>query len=195
MFSPFFLVEKDSEKTRVTVFSMPIVAACFNELIRLSHYYSLCHGIVGYSKGLIKLISEMWEGIVSELDSKLCRFGASLLRLPAYSGEESGAAMATEFLELLLMGTPSAETQNFLLRDLGEKGLKKLIASVDQSYVNISRLVLKYLAGMSQSLCAFLGELHGIVMADPKVIMEAFSLNFNRSHRDFAFNSLSWKQL
>ncbi len=99
---------------------MPIVATCFEELERLSQMYSVLHGIMEYISGLIKHISEAWEGIVTELDAKLTSY-AERLRLASSHDrdgheESRGAAMATEFLELLMFGIPSVELEHFLIQ-------------------------------------------------------------------------------
>ena len=62
-------------------------------------------------------------------------------------------------------GQPTAELEHFLLQELTEKGLKKLQDSTDNSYLNIQRLVLKYLHAVSQSINFILFELEGLVMA------------------------------
>ena len=48
------------------------------------------------------------------------------------------------------------------LQELTEKGLKKLQDSTDNSYLNIQRLVLKYLHAVSQSINFILFELEGM---------------------------------
>jgi anaphase-promoting complex subunit 4 len=67
-----------------------------------------------------------------------------------------------------LLGTPSAELEHFLLQDLTEKGLKKLGHSIDVSYSNVQRLVLKYLHTVSQALNFHLAEMVGLVRASDK---------------------------
>ena len=52
--------------------------------------------------------------------------------------------------DLLICGQPTAELEHFLLQELTEKGLKKLQDSTDNSYLNIQRLVLKYLHAVAQ---------------------------------------------
>ena len=52
-----------------------------------------------------------------------------LTKLKMKMNDEHG--MASDFLELLMFGTPSTELEDFLLRELGEKGLKKLGTSIE----------------------------------------------------------------
>ena len=50
-----------------------------------------------------------------------------------------------EFLQLLMWGRASPDLQAFLINDLSEKGLKKLGHSIENSYTNIQKLVLKHI--------------------------------------------------
>jgi len=76
--------------------------------------------------------------------------------------------VAADFLELLMFGTPSTQLEHFLLQDMTEKGLKKLGHSIELSYSNIQRLVLKYLHAVSQSLNFHLGEMVGLTRASER---------------------------
>ena len=58
-----------------------------------------------------------------------------------------------DFLELLLFGIASDELNSFLLHNLTAKGLKKLAHSIESSYTNIQKLVLKNL----QTVCQVTG--------------------------------------
>ena len=107
----------------------------------------------------LKQISEAWESILLEMDQKLNSYSQ---KMP----DEHG--MAADFMELLLLGTPSSDLEDFLLRELGEKGLKKLGHSVGSSYSNIQRLVLKYLHTVSQALTFHLSESVGQIKASDK---------------------------
>ena len=55
-----------------------------------------------------------------------------------------------DFLELLLFGIASDELNSFLLHNLTSKGLKKLAHSIESSYINIQKLVLKNLQTVCQ---------------------------------------------
>ena len=89
-----------------------------------------------------------------------------LQHLASHMPDQHG--MSADFLELLMLGTPSAELEHFLIQDLGEKGLKKLGHSIDVSYSNMQRLVLKYLHTVSQALNFHLAEMKGQIQASDK---------------------------
>ena len=60
-----------------------------------------------------------------------------------------------DFLELLLFGIASDELNSFLLHNLTAKGLKKLAHSIESSYTNIQKLVLKNLQTVCQVTVSF----------------------------------------
>lgn len=74
--------------------------------------------------------SEAWETILLEMDEKLTR----------YAEMNPSGSMSADFLELLMIGIPTKNLENFLLRDLTEKGLKKFGHSIEMCYSNIQVL-------------------------------------------------------
>lgn len=71
--------------------------------------------------------SEAWETILLEMDEKLTR----------YAEANPPGGIAADFLELLMIGIPTKSVENFLLRELTEKGLKKFGHSIEMCYSNI----------------------------------------------------------
>jgi len=69
------------------------------------------------------------------------------------------------FIEFLV-----CEFQTFLLHDLTEKGLKKLGHSIELSYTNIQKLVLKHLQAVAAAIYFHITGLAG--MAGEKVYQE-----------------------
>jgi len=155
--------EPDSNGEETTVHlsftGFPLIASCFSELCRLSETQSILIGTLDYMSDTLKQISEGWETILLEMDNKLHTYAK---QMPDHHG------MAADFLELLMLGTPSPELENFLLQELGEKGLKKLGHSIEVSYSNMQRLVLKYLHTVSQAVNFHLAEIIGHVRASDK---------------------------
>ena len=158
----------ESDPVKLVIFSMPLVASCFEELSALSAKFGVLEGMMNYMSDTLKQISEAWEEILLEMDIKLASY-ASKLPNNSHSGGSSG--MAADFLELLTFGIPSPELEAFLLQELTEKGLKKLGHSIDVSYSNVQRLVLKYLHSVSQSLNFHLAEMIGQIKASDKYSM------------------------
>uniref|UniRef100_A0A182JMB5 Uncharacterized protein n=1 Tax=Anopheles atroparvus TaxID=41427 RepID=A0A182JMB5_ANOAO len=88
---------------------------------------------MAYMTDTIDCIIEAWETVLLEMDNKLTRF----------SKEQPEGSISADFLELLMFGTTSPALEQFLLRDLTEKGLRKLGTSIELCYVTIQKLVVK----------------------------------------------------
>lgn len=92
------------------------------------HFYCNVNGFqTGYLSSTMQAITEAWESILLEMDSKLASYAATV----------ADGSVAADFLDLLMLGVPSSELELFLQRDLTEKGLKKLSHSIELSYSNI----------------------------------------------------------
>lgn len=130
----------------------PVLAVRSPEL----HALALKHGhivsLLGYLSHTMHSITEAWENILLEMDSKLASYAATVPE----------GSVSADFLDLLMFGIPSDELEMFLLQDLTEKGLKKLGHSIELSYSNIQKLVLKHLHSVGQSLAYHLAELRGM---------------------------------
>lgn len=109
--------------------------------------------LMGYLSRTLMAISEAWETILLEMDEKLAR----------YAETNPPGGVAADFLELLMIGIPTQNLENFLLRDLTEKGLKKLGHSIEMCYSNIQKLVLKNLTSVGMALVYQLAEMRGMV--------------------------------
>jgi len=140
---------------QLVVVKCPLLATCQPELSVLAGKYCLIHGLLQYTGETIKQITEAWETILLEMDTKLA----------SYAENNPPGTVAADFLELLMFGVTSPQLEHFLHKEMTEKGLKKLGHSIELSYSNIQRLVLKYLGAVSQSLNFQLGELVGLAKA------------------------------
>ncbi|XP_063233204.1 anaphase-promoting complex subunit 4 [Bacillus rossius redtenbacheri] len=117
---------------------------------------ALKHGhivdLLGYASQTMHAITEAWENILLEMDSKLA----------SYASKVPGGFVSADFLELLMFGSASSELEHFLLQELTEKGLKKLGHSIELSYSNIQKMVLKHLHAVGQDLSYHLAEMKGM---------------------------------
>ena len=145
-------MKEDKKDLFLVLLDTPVLAVHSPEL----HALSLKHGhivsLLGYLSHTMHSITEAWENILLEMDSKLASYAATV----------PGGSVSADFLDLLMFGIPSDELEMFLLQDLTEKGLKKLGHSIELSYSNIQRLVLKHLHSVGQSLAYHLAELRGM---------------------------------
>ncbi|XP_046682926.1 anaphase-promoting complex subunit 4-like [Homalodisca vitripennis] len=143
------------------------------------HALSLKHGhiisLLDYLSQTMRSIIEAWENIyILEIESKLSKHAASLPE----------GSVSADFLELLLFGMPSESLENFLMKDLNDKGIKKLGHSIELSHSNIQKLILKHLLSVGQSLAYHLAEMKGmakltdrfkVLGLEEETVAEAFS--------------------
>ncbi|XP_043462113.1 anaphase-promoting complex subunit 4 [Leptopilina heterotoma] len=108
--------------------------------------------LMDYLSRTLMAITEAWETILLEMDEKLTR----------YAENNPPGSVAADFLELLMIGIPSENLESFLLRDLTEKGLKKLGHSIEMCYSNIQKLVLKHLNSAGMALAYQISEMLGM---------------------------------
>lgn len=97
-------------------------------------------------------ITEAWESILLEMDSKLSKYAANVPE----------GAVCADFLDLLMFGVASEEMEEFLMQDLTDKGLKKLGHSIELSYSNIQKLLLMHMNTVGQNITYHLTELRGM---------------------------------
>ncbi|KOX76684.1 Anaphase-promoting complex subunit 4 [Melipona quadrifasciata] len=101
--------------------------------------------LMDYLSRTLMAISEAWETILLEMDEKLAR----------YAETNPPGGVAADFLELLMIGIPTQNLENFLLRDLTH--------SIEMCYSNIQKLVLKNLTSVGMALVYQLAEMRGMV--------------------------------
>lgn len=144
----------DTEKYTISVLLLnsEILSNNCHELHILALKYGHLVSSIDYLNQTLQCIIESWENILIEMDSKLT----------AYASRVPSGQVSADFLELLMFGTPSPEMGVFLLQDLTERGLKKLGNSIEVSYLNIQKLVLKHLHSVGQNLAYHIDELWGL---------------------------------
>ena len=147
--------ESDEIDYYILTFDTTLIMSRHKEVRILGLKYGLICCLIEHLQTTIQQMSEAWEDILTEMDSKLLKF--------AEEKKKSGqGTVSNDFLELLLFGLPSPELQNFLLHELTDKGLKKLGFSIETSYSNIQKLVVKHLQAVSQAIVYHLSELRGM---------------------------------
>lgn len=130
-----------------------LVLSCrHRELHALARRYGQILGLMSYASHTLTLLEEAWESILLELDHKLADYARTV--------PEGG--VAADFLELLVFGRTSSEFEVFLSNELTEKGLKKLGHSIELSYSNIQKLVLRNVQAVGQALVHQLSALMGL---------------------------------
>lgn len=146
------VLESEEYTTSVLLLNSEILSSNCLELHTLALKYGHLVSSIDYLNQTLQSIMESWENILIEMDSKLT----------AYASKVPTGRVSADFLELLMFGTPSPEMGVFLLQDLTERGLKKLGNSIELSYLNIQKLVLKHLHSVGQNLAYHVDELWGL---------------------------------
>ncbi|KAG0696235.1 Anaphase-promoting complex subunit 4 [Chionoecetes opilio] len=130
-----------------------VLAYHHRELHALARRYGQILGLMSYASHTLTLLEEAWESILLELDHKLADYARTV----------PDGGVAADFLELLVFGRTSSEFEVFLLsNELTEKGLKKLGNSIELSYSNIQKLVLRNVQAVGQALVHQLSALMGL---------------------------------
>lgn len=155
-----FVVESTSDESDeidyyLLTFDTKILMMRHKEIRLMALQYGQVLMLIEHLQTTVTQMSEAWEDILTEMDAKLLKFAEEKCR-------SAQGTVSNDFLELLLFGTPSVELQNFLLHELTEKGLKKLGFSIETSYSNIQKLVVKHLQTASQALVFHLTYLQGM---------------------------------
>ncbi|KAK3739003.1 hypothetical protein QZH41_001569 [Actinostola sp. cb2023] len=146
--------ESELQSLSLEVFSSPLLNSRRYELSVVAKKIGTILTLMEYFDKTITLMSEAWEDILLEMDSKLTTF--------AKERRAAGSSVSQEFLTLLTKGTASPELQAFLLHELTEKGLKKLGHNIENSYSSIQGLALKHLQSVIQALLFHLTEMKGM---------------------------------
>lgn len=148
-----------------------------------------------YINETIQNIIEAWETVLLEMDNKLTK----------YSSTQPDGAISADFLDLLMFGYPSESLEEFLtrstttlsihiniilifsiiscfIRDLTEKGLKKLGNSIELSYSTIQKLVVKHLHTAILNISYHLNTLQGMNENSYYYkVRQNFNLNTNKT--------------
>ncbi|KAK2166972.1 hypothetical protein NP493_1295g01027 [Ridgeia piscesae] len=136
-------------------FDTTLLASRHKQLQTLALKFGQLLSLMTYLHTTIEQMQEAWEDILLEMDSKLQKFAEE-------KNKVCGGSVSNDFLQLLMFGIPSDELQVFLLHDLTEKGLKKLGHSIETSYSNIQKLVLKHLHSVGLAIVYHLEDIRGM---------------------------------
>lgn len=108
----------------ILTFDTTLYSSRSHELEVLSLKYGRISSLLSYFQDTFQAMSDAWEDILLEVDSRLEKYAESL---------GPNTSVPEEFLALFTCGTASPELQAFLVHNLTEKGL----SSVFGSYVTL----------------------------------------------------------
>ncbi|XP_062535829.1 anaphase-promoting complex subunit 4 isoform X2 [Armigeres subalbatus] len=147
------VIQRDGATLELIVFENDILQRYSTSLLNLAIKHAHILGTMTYISDAIECIIEAWETVLLEMDNKLTK----------YANSQSEGSISADFLELLMFGSTSPALEQFLLRDLTEKGLKKLGNSIELSYSTIQKLVVKPLHTAISSVFYHLNSLQGMI--------------------------------
>ncbi|XP_058812704.1 anaphase-promoting complex subunit 4 [Topomyia yanbarensis] len=152
-FKQLFVTIERRGTLELFVFENDILQKYSTSLLNLAIKHAHLLGTMAYINDTIECIVEAWETVLLEMDNKLTK----------YANDQPQGSIAADFLELLMFGCTSPALEQFLLRDLTEKGLKKLGNSIELSYSTIQKLVVKPLHTAICSMFYHLNSLQGMI--------------------------------
>ncbi|XP_070540057.1 anaphase-promoting complex subunit 4-like isoform X2 [Ptychodera flava] len=134
-------------------YGTPVLADRHQEIALFALKYGTITTLTEYLNNTLKAMSEAYEDILLEMESKLAKYAETKF---------TPGTVSDDFLQLLMWGKCSQELQSFLLHELSEKGLKKMGLSVESSYTNIQKLVIKHVHSIGKALLYHLSEVKGM---------------------------------
>ncbi|XP_050526477.1 anaphase-promoting complex subunit 4 [Daktulosphaira vitifoliae] len=124
----------------------------WNDVYVLSFKHDQLLYSLDYLDQTMKNILETWENVsLMEME----------LKLSSYAPEDP-VKVSTELLELLIYGVLSERMEQFLKKDLTDKGIKKIGLSIESSHTNIQKLVVKQLSEVTNHILFQLVEISGM---------------------------------
>ncbi|XP_053698159.1 anaphase-promoting complex subunit 4 [Sabethes cyaneus] len=149
----FVTIQKNQSGIELYILENDILQKYSTSLLNLAIKHAHLLGTMAYINDTIECIIEAWETVLLEMDNKLTK----------YADGKAPGTISADFLELLMFGCTSQDLEQFLLRDLTEKGLKKLGNSIELSYSTIQKLVVKPLHTAICSVFYHLNSLQGMI--------------------------------
>ncbi|CAG9822769.1 unnamed protein product [Phaedon cochleariae] len=151
--SKIFVTVKDSEhNVKIQLIDAGVFKTHARELFAVAMKYVKLIDLTTYLTSTIANITETWESFLLEIDHKLSKYASKV--------PEGG--VSADFLDLLMFGICSSELQEFLMIELTKKGLEKFGQTIEMSYANIQKLLLKNVTKFGQNLTYHLAELRGM---------------------------------
>lgn len=124
----------------------------WNDVFDLAFKHDQLLSSLDYLDQTMKNILETWENVsLMEME----------LKLSSYCPEDP-EVVSTDLLELLIYGIRSERMDQFLKKDLTDKGIKKIGLSIESSHTNVQKLVVKQLSEVTNQILFQLVEISGM---------------------------------
>lgn len=149
--------ESGASSFRITTFNLPDIHRNSSKLLAVTQIHAEILSFVRYMKDSMSLMLEIWEDINLEIETKLSMY------FKKSDAWEAKTPSSDEFMELLVFGNASESLDKFL-KDLGEKGLKKLGHSIEMTYTSVQKIVVMNLQRVAYHLMFHLNHLKGLAL-------------------------------
>ncbi|KAI1286115.1 Anaphase-promoting complex subunit 4 [Halotydeus destructor] len=159
------LADDELQKCSVFIYRIDHLQGKDAQFLMVAQVYAQIIALMRYAKESILAISETWEDLLVELDSKLSHSMRKHNAMVDSATPDPNSLLSDEFMELLVFGTPSEPLDKFL-QDLTVKGLKKLGTSIELTYSNIQKLIVIHLQRVAHHIFCHINTLKGICLWD-----------------------------
>uniref|UniRef100_A0A8D8X9F5 Anaphase-promoting complex subunit 4 n=1 Tax=Cacopsylla melanoneura TaxID=428564 RepID=A0A8D8X9F5_9HEMI len=153
LFVSVLVTSKTTQNIKLLTLDTKMLHDRSKELHTLSIKYGHILSLLDYLSNTMSNLKETWENILLK---------EMQLKLSNYASLQPPGQLSTDFLELLVFGTPSESLERFLMRDLCDKSIKKLGNVIELNCLNMQRLILKHLYSFGQNLAYHISELKGM---------------------------------
>lgn len=147
-------------KVEIVTIKLQDCTTSWNDVYDLAFKHDQLLSSLDYLDQTMKNILETWEN-VSLMEMQL--------KLSSYCPEDP-EMVSTNLLELLIFGIISDRMDQFLKKDLTDKGIKKIGVSIESSHTNVQKLVVKQLSEVTNQILFQLVEISGMSLKKYKCL-------------------------
>ncbi|VVC29686.1 WD40/YVTN repeat-like-containing domain,Anaphase-promoting complex subunit 4, WD40 domain,WD40-repeat- [Cinara cedri] len=139
-------------KVEITTIKLRECYTNWDDVYGLAFKHDQLLSSLDYLDQTMKNILETWENVsLMEME----------LKLSSYCPEDP-ENVSTDLLELLIYGIRSERMDQFLKKDLTDKGIKKIGLSIESSHTNVQKLMVKQLSEVTNQILFQLVEISGM---------------------------------
>jgi anaphase-promoting complex subunit 4 len=147
-------------KVEIVTIKLQDCSTSWNDVYELAFKHDQLLSSLDYLDQTMKNILETWEN-VSLMEMQL--------KLSTYCPEDP-EMVSTNLLELLIYGILDDRMEQFLKKDLTDKGIKKIGLSIESSHTNVQKLVVKQLSEVTNQILFQLIEISGMSLKKYKCL-------------------------
>lgn len=162
----FVAIRDEENALKIIMVNTEIFKTHTKELFIVALKHENLNSLLEFLSNTLTSVTETWENILLEMDTKLSKYAAKV--------PEGG--VTADFLDLLMFGIYSNEIEEFLVHDLTKKGLEKFGQTIEMSYSNIQKMLLKHILKTGQNITYHLTELRGLARLEHRYYVSLFEI-------------------